>query len=125
MARDKKLNKDKKKSLSLNQKEKSKFRKTAAWKKFRAFMKKKAEGRDELTGSKLYPGWQLHHLDMSPENYQDLNPENFVCLNKKSHEFIHFLFRYEYDTILGRARKILTKMEELNVKQGKENEKKP
>lgn len=123
MARDKKLNKDKKKSLSLNQKQKAKFRRTAAWKKFRAFMKRKAEGRDELTGSKLYPGWELHHLDMSPENYQDLNPEHFICLNKMSHKIIHFLFRYDCDTILGRARKILTKMEALNVKQGKENEK--
>lgn len=95
------------------QKEKTKFRKTVAWKKFKAFMKKKDNNKDQLTGRPLRRGWQLHHLDMSLENYKDLNPDNFVCLNRKSHELIHFLFNYDCDFVLGNARKILLKMESL------------
>lgn len=102
------------------QREKTKFRKTVAWKKFKAFMKKKDCNRDQLTGRPLRRGWQLHHLDMSVENYKDLNPDNFVCLNRKSHELIHFLFNYDSDMILGNARKILFKMGELNKKNEKE-----
>lgn len=99
---------------SNSQKEKTKFRNTVQWKRFKAFMKKKDNNRDQLTGRPLRRGWQLHHLDMSVENYKDLNPDNFVCLNRKSHELIHFLFNYDTDLVLGNARKILLKMEKLN-----------
>ena len=104
------------KKLSKWAKLKAKFRNTAQWKKFRAYMYKLSGKKDALTGMPLRKGWQLHHLDMTPENYKDLNPENFCCLNRKSHELIHFLFNYDCDTILKNAKVILQKMKALEAK---------
>ena len=70
--------------------EKEKFRRTRDWKDFR---KLKGEcGLDELTGRKLRAGWNLHHLCLDPSRYQELEPSAFVCLNRKSHECVHFLW---------------------------------
>ena len=69
---------------------------------------------DYITGKKLYTGFNVHHLDLHPENYKDLNPEKFVCLNRKSHECIHFLYTYwkKDKEILERIKEILMRMEE-------------
>lgn len=77
----------------MTQKEKTKFRASSKWKKFRVFMKKLFKGKDAITGKPLYKGWNLHHLD--EKNYSDLKPEKFIPLNKKSHEMVHFLERYD------------------------------
>lgn len=77
-----------------NQQKKSKFRSSSDWKKFRKEMYHKANGLDRITGKPLRKGWQLHHLDMKPENYAELIPEKFVCVNRTTHEMIHWLFRY-------------------------------
>ena len=63
----------------MTQKEKTKFRASSKWKKFRVFMKKLFEGKDAITGKPLYKGWNLHHLD--EKNYSDLKPEKFIPLN--------------------------------------------
>ena len=92
-------------------KEKAKFRNTSRWKKFRKEMYKKADGKDFLTGKPLRKGWQLHHLDMSLDNYKVLSPERFVCLNRTTHEMVHFLFRYKnYKDILRQANSVLDEM---------------
>lgn len=98
-------------------KDKAKFRQTSKWKKFRAFMKKKADGKDFVTQMPLRAGWQLHHGDMSEEHYQNLEAENFFCLSKTSHEMVHWLFRYtDWRGMLERLYVILEKMETLNKK---------
>lgn len=94
-------------------KHKQKFRASAKWKKFRVYMKKKYKV-DAITGKPLYPGWQLHHLDMSDDHYEDLNEENFICLNRNTHKIIHEIFRYDVESYLQNMHKYLHKMKELN-----------
>lgn len=95
---------------------KAKFRSTKAWKTFRKRMFDKQDGKDIITGKKLYRCYNVHHLDMSEANYDKLIEENFVALNKQTHEALHFLFRYyqKDPAILDRLKTILDRMNELN-----------
>ena len=95
---------------------KSKFRKTSKWKDFRKKMK--AEQKVcQLTGKPLLKGFNLHHMNLNPEEYKNLKDKTlFLCLNKKSHDVIHFLYTY-YKTdedILKRLEYILKRMKEVN-----------
>ena len=95
---------------------KAKFRKTKEWREFRKRIFDKQEGKDVITGKKLYKCYNVHHLDMSPENYDSLTEENFIAVNKATHEALHFLFRYYKNDkdILNRIKQVLEKMTELN-----------
>ena len=95
---------------------KAKFRATKVWKEFRKRIFNKQDGKDIITGKKLYRGYNVHHLDMSAENYDQLIEENFIAVNKQTHETIHTLFRYYRDDkdILNRIKQVLDKMVELN-----------
>ena len=95
---------------------KAKFRQTKDWKAFRKRIFVKQDGKDIITGKKLYKGYNVHHLDMSSENYDKLIEENFVALNKQTHKALHFLFLYyqKDPAILDRLKTILDRMNELN-----------
>lgn len=95
---------------------KTKFRQTKEWKEFRKRIFNKQDGKDIITGKKLYKGYNLHHCDMSAENYDKLIEKNFVAVNKQTHETIHTLFRYyqKDPTILDRLKTVLDRMNELN-----------
>ena len=95
---------------------KAKFRQTKEWKEFRKRIFDKQDGKDAITGKKLYKGYNVHHCDMSEANYDKLIEENFVALNKQTHEVLHFLFRYyqKDNTILDRLKTVLDRMNELN-----------
>ena len=95
---------------------KAKFRQTKEWKEFRKRIFDKQDGKDVITGKKLYKGYNVHHCDMSEANYDKLIEENFVALNKQTHEVLHFLFRYyqKDNTILDRLKTVLDRMNELN-----------
>ena len=95
---------------------KAKFRQSKEWKEFRERMFEKQGGKDTITGKKLCRGYNVHHLDMSTENYNQLIEENFVALNKQTHETLHFLFRYyqKDPAILDRFKEVLDRMNELN-----------
>ena len=95
---------------------KAKFRQSKAWKEFRKRMFEKQDGKDIITGKKLYSGYNVHHLDMSAENYDQLMEENFIAVNKTTHETIHALFRYYKNDkgILNRIKQVLDKMVEMN-----------
>ena len=68
------------------------FRNSNEWKEFRTKMKEKNQN-DFITGNKLSKGWNLHHCDFSEENYENItNEDNFLCLNKQSHEVLHFIY---------------------------------
>lgn len=98
----------------MNRSKKQVFRGSKVWKDFRA-LKKEKDKVDAITLKPLYKGFHLHHIDMSEENYDKIEQEdNFVCLNKQSHDCIHFLFRYyvKDKLILERIKDILDKMEE-------------
>ena len=95
---------------------KAKFRQSKAWREFRKKIFDKQDGKDAITGKKLYKGYNVHHLDMSAENYDQLIEENFIAVNKQTHETIHTLFRYyqKDPTILDRLKEVLDRMNELN-----------
>lgn len=99
-----------------NSADKRAFRETDEWKEFR---KEKFEETkvDYITQRRLQPKANLHHLDMSSENYEDLShPENFILLNKRTHQMIHMLYTYYKNDpwILDRIKEVLDKMVELN-----------
>ena len=82
-----------KRNHSKLQSEKTKFRRTSKWMKFRKMMKA-AQVVDPITGSRLSPTCNLHHKDLNPDHYTDIsNKERFVCLNKTSHDVVHFLWQ--------------------------------
>ena len=95
---------------------KAKFRASKEWRQFRKRIFDKQNGKDIITGKKLYKGFNCHHLDMSADNYDKLIKENFIAVNKNTHETLHFLFRYYKNDkdILNRIKQFLEKMTELN-----------
>ena len=101
--------------MSKTQNKKSKFRSTSIWKSFRKSMKDKRKN-DAVTGRPLLKGWNLHHCDLNETHYEDIsNEDNFECLNKTSHEVVHWLFRYKnWREILKNIETLLEKMEKLN-----------
>lgn len=102
-------------------KAKAKFRATKEWKQFRDLMFKEFDGKDAITGRPLRKGWQLHHLDLDPDNYRILNPNHFIPLNKKTHDVVHFLFRYDIFKVIKALSKVLILMHEINEKGVTEN----
>lgn len=104
-----------------NQKTKQKFRASKKWKEFRK--KKMNEQKfDPITGAKLGKTCNCHHCDLDESHYEDIsNADNFICLNKLSHDTIHFLFSRK-DPKRWRKRiiniiHILKKMEKINAKE--------
>lgn len=99
-----------------NSDKKAKFRKSKEWKEFRKKIYEKQNGKDYVTGKKLYKMYNVHHLDMSAENYEKLDEDNFIALNKQMHDTVHILFRYyaKDPSILEKLEKILERMKELN-----------
>lgn len=99
--------------MTANSDLKKKFRATKKWKTFRESFNKE---KDFITLKKLYKGWQLHHLDLDPDNYYNLIVENFIPLNVQTHEFIHWLYNY-YRTdkaVINRIQNALERMYNLN-----------
>lgn len=97
------------------QNKKSKFRGSNEWKNFRNKMKNE-HNKDFITGRPLLKGWNLHHLDLDGEHYEDINNEdNFICLNKTSHKVLHWLYRYKnWREVLYNIHLALERMERIN-----------
>ena len=99
-----------------SQHKKTKFRQSYKWKRLRN--KLKAERKyDEITDEELYPGWSLHHVDMNESHYTNIsNENNFMCLNRQTHEFLHWLLRHyrKNPEILDRLRDICEYHQEVN-----------
>lgn len=106
----------KKRTHSKAQAAKTKFRSSSKWIKFRKHMKGEQKT-DPITGSRLTPTYSVHHKDLNEEHYQDISdPTHFVCLNKTSHDVIHFLWNSHngWRNALDGIREILEDMERLN-----------
>lgn len=103
--------------MTTEAKAKQKFRQTAKWKKFRNYIKKRQNSIDIITQKKLYKGFQVHHLDLNPEHYQNLEDDmSFIGINRKSHEVVHWLWQY-YETdplVIKRLEKVLQMMKKIN-----------
>ena len=108
--------------MSKNSELKAKFRRSPEWKNFRKRMAELYDNRDAITGKPLRKGWNLHHLDMSIENYQDLDEDKFIPVNKTTHELLHTAFRYSY--AIEQLVHYIHRMEEVNkAKAAKQKEK--
>ena len=107
--------------MSKNSELKSKFRRSVEWKNFRNRMADLYDNKDAITGKPLRKGWNLHHLDMSVENYQDLDESKFIPLNKSTHEMLHQVFRYSY--AIDKLTYYVDKMNQLNKQESKKNDK--
>lgn len=95
---------------------KTKFRRSSKWIKFRKYMKGEQKI-DPITGSRLNPTCSVHHKDLSEEHYQDISDKTrFVCLNKTSHDCVHFLWNSHngWRNALDGLREILEDMEKIN-----------
>lgn len=99
--------------MSKNSEYKSKIRSSNEWKKLRAQAAHKYHDKCYLTDKRLLKGWQLHHLDMSIDNYDDFTLDKFVPLNKKAHSIVHDIYRYWHKdhNVLKRLEIILNMME--------------
>ena len=91
---------------------KDKVRRSKEWRELRKKIQSQYNGKDPITNSNLYKGFNVHHLDMSIENYDNLSMDRFVPLNKMTHDTIHFLYRYyrKDKHILERIREVLERM---------------
>ena len=102
----------------MSQKDKTNFRQSIKWKRFKAYIKKTRK-LDCITLYPLRKGWNLHHLNLNEEHYTDLSDEtHFEPLNRKTHETIHFLYTYYVKDkgIIDRLRDLLERMYEINEK---------
>ena len=100
----------------MTQKQKSAFRKTPEWRKFREHIYEKFDGKDAITGRKLCKRWHLHHLDLNAEHYENISDEeHFIPLNPKTHDMLHFLARYDI-SILEKVEHYLKIMRALETK---------
>lgn len=98
----------------MNKAQREKFRKSEKWKAFRAKCRLHTS-KDFITKQFLEKNWNLHHLDLNVNRYDDLSDMNkFMPLNKKTHETIHELFKwYKKDRkVLDRIKQVLEMMEE-------------
>lgn len=93
-------------------KDKLKVRSTKAWKEWRLKCFEAANGRDYVTGKKLYKGWNLHHLDESLENYAVFTDDRFLPVNKKTHDMIEWLWVYyrKDPEVIERLKSVMERM---------------
>ncbi len=103
--------------MSRRQAEHQRIRQSAEWKSFRNAMGD-TDKVDALTGKPLHRGWNLHHLCLLDSEYGNFESDRFVCLNRKSHDCVHFLWGKDgrdWRRKLDNLAKILSRMEELNT----------
>lgn len=98
----------------MNYKQRAEFRRSAVWKKWKAKCRLHTS-KDFITKEPLQKDWNLHHLDLNVNRYDQITDLNrFMPLNKKTHETIHEVFKwYKKDhKVLERIKKTLDLMEE-------------
>lgn len=96
--------------------DKESFRKSKAWEKFRKF-KYAESSMDYVTRKRLRNNYNLHHIDLNPNNYKDLSdPDKFVNLNSDIHSIVHKLYPYykKDSGVIDRLKEVLDKMVECN-----------
>lgn len=104
----------------MNYKERSQFRKTDAWHKWKAKCRLHCT-RDFITKETLQSDWNLHHLDLDVSRYDNITDmKRFMPLNKKTHETVHTLYKwYKKDhKVLDRIKQVLDMMEEYTNDKG-------
>ena len=98
----------------MNYKQRSEFRKTDRWHKWKAKCRLHTS-RDFITKDNLCKNWNLHHLDLNVQRYDNIEDmKRFMPLNPKTHEIVHEIFKwYKKDhKVLDRLKQTLDLMEE-------------
>ena len=102
----------------MNDKQKSKrnFRQSKEWKDFRKRMKERCSGIDVITGHKLRKGFQVHHHNLSENEYQNLREDWFLCCNNLTHKVVHWLYTYyqKDEAIIVRLKYEMELMKKIN-----------
>ena len=96
--------------MNESQKKKRNFRSSKKWKAFRHEIHVRQKGIDPITKKKLCKGCNLHHRNLSEDDYECIdNKDDFVMLNHATHECLHWLYRYwkKDPEILDRIKKEL------------------
>lgn len=99
-----------------NSKAKASFRNSKKWKNFREELYRESP-RDYITHKKLRKGYNVHHLDLNPEHYQDVEDHGkFINVNHNTHSWIHELYVYYHKdrAVLDRLKEVLDKMCDIN-----------
>ena len=108
-----------KRNHSKAQAAKTKFRRSSKWMKFRKYMKEKQKF-CAVTGSKLGPTANLHHINLDETQYENIECEkNFIFLSKTAHEVVHWLWGKGTNDWRGRLKalwRILYRMEQVNTR---------
>lgn len=102
-----------------SQKDKTKFRKSKQWLDLRKSVRE-TQKLDPITEKPLSKTYNLHHGDLSPENYSNISDlSKFIGLNSQSHTLVHFLYgddkkRKDWRKMIKNLIKILEWMDNLN-----------
>lgn len=112
--------KEKKSKKVSHQAEKTKFRGSSSWQKWRKVIKGYRGNRDYITQKPLRSGWNCHHMDLDENHYQDItNPEHFYAFNSKTHDFVHWGYTYykeDKEEFIKRISEVWEEMYEINEK---------
>ena len=98
----------------MNYNQRREFRKSAAWKEFKHRCRLHTS-KDFITKQPLDRTWNLHHLDLNVQHYDDISEmDKFLPLNESTHKLIHELYKlYKKDPkVLDRINAVLEKMKE-------------
>lgn len=95
----------------MNARQRSEFRKSREWKAFKHKCRLRTS-KDYITNEPLQYDWNLHHLDLNVQRYDNLDPNRFTPLNPKTHELVHELYKfYKKDRrVLDRLKTVLDRM---------------
>lgn len=96
----------------MNEQQRLSFRKSERWKKFRAKCRRHCS-KDFITNKPLTRTWNLHHLDMNMDRYDNLSEiERFLPLNQRTHEALHTIFNiYRHDPkVIERLVRVMDRM---------------
>ena len=81
--------------MNNSQKKKRNFRASKKWRELRHKMNVKQKGIDPITKKKLIKGCNLHHRNLSADEYENIdNEEDFIMMNHATHEALHWIYRY-------------------------------
>lgn len=81
-------------SMKSNNFSKAKVRATPEWRQLRIDLSDEYWNYDPITNKPLRKGFNVHHMRLDPEKYGDLEQRYFLPLNKQTHEFLHWAYRY-------------------------------
>lgn len=93
------------------------LRRSREWREHRRRIAALQGNMDIVTGRPLRKGYQCHHLNLDKSQYDVLSDEDFICINRSTHEMIHWLWRYwrTDPAVIARLGDVMSKMDIINT----------